>query len=605
MKKDIRRQIPFPRLKRAKIPRYMVFTDTETEQSPDMEGNVQVFKMGWAFLWDTSKPMDDKYVKTYFFTDHVEYCAFFDTLPCGEGDVYVYAHNIFFDLQGAGFFKYMRETGWQADWVYSAGLTYMFRIIKGKEKLFLLSTTNYFDCKLEELGKLIGLKKLEVDFGTSTEEELKTYCYRDTEIIMRAVWYYLDFVKENELGGLAPSKSSQAMKAYRTRFMDKKLFRHNIEEATALEREAYMGGRTEMFKQGQNPEAEYIKLDINSMYPYVMKKYAQPRELVNVMSDEPFDEYVRVLKGYGMIAEVLIDTPEPAFPVRDKGKLMFKTGCFRTVLCTESLKYALSKGYIRQFYRANVYLMDDLFSAYVDYFYELRYKYTKYNLSIMVKLCKYLHNSLYGKFGQKAREDQVLDNDTDIAYKTTRDWDFDNKFWVSITYLMNKIFVKLDDGETNTSMPFISAHITDQARLELWQIMKPLYPGKVYYCDTDSLIIKASDLSLVDHKIDEHELGALKVEGRTDKLYIGGAKNYRFGDDWHIKGIPQKAKEVEPGVYEFESFQSQVACMKEGRETGVKITTMTRHVSLDYDKGIVSPDGWVTPFHCEFSDLQH
>jgi len=590
----------FGTLKGRNIPKSFLFTDTETAAAKDDFDNVQHFRIGWIFTWLSADKAMMKFVTKEFFDDAAMYNTYIESFALKHQSITVIGHNIFFDLQCTGFFKYFTDHGWQLDWLYDKGLTYILRIVKDKSKIMIISSTNYYDCSLAELGDMIGVKKIEIDLKKARGLKLKRYCKRDTEIVCKAIWYYLQFIRDNDLGRMALTKSSQALIAYRTRFMDKKIYKHTEPEAFDIERKAYFGGRTEAYRIGEVTGPEFLYIDFNSMYPHVMRKYKYPVKMVMLIDSEPDRKYTEFLDRYGLIAEVDLDTPEPAFAVRYNNKLVFPTGSFRTFLCSEGLKYAQSKGYIKKFIRGAFYQMDDIFSTYVDYFSDLRGKYQADENKVMTKLCKYMHNTLYGKWAEREIVSDMAEDPAGSQYNRKEIWDAVNGgFWTE-THFMNQVIVQHYEGEGSHSMPAIAAHITENARLELWKFIQAVGPARVLYCDTDSVIIHARDLHRVKKYIHPTDMGAVKIQDRFRELGIAGAKNYRTDKFKHIKGIPKTAEEIFPGVFRYDSFQRQAACLKDARISGVKITSVTRELKHQYNKGVVHANGTVTPLHFTF-----
>ena len=590
----------FKPLKSTIIPKIFLFTDTETAAKKDDPDNVHHFQIGWIFVWKSADPAMMKYVRDEFFDNAGIYNAYIESFALQHHSIEIIGHNIFFDLQCAGFFKYFTDQGWQLEWLYDKGLTYILRIVKDKDKIMIISSTNYFDCSLRDLGDMIGVKKFDVDVKKVRGKKLKDYCYRDAEIVCKGIWYYIQFIKDNDLGRMALTKSSQALVAYRTRFMDKKIYKHSEDGAFDIERSAYFGGRTEAFFIGKAKGSEFLYIDFNSMYPYVMSKYKYPTKMVMLIDHEPDRKYTEFMDRYGLIAEVDLDTPEPAFAVRYKSKLIFPTGQFRTFLCSEGLKYAASKGYIKRFIRGAFYQMDDIFTSYVNFFSDLRAKYQADNNKVMTKLCKYMHNTLYGKWAEREIVTDMMDNPKHGEYIRKEIWDaVHGGFWIE-THFMNQVIMQHYEGEGSHSMPAIAAHITENARMELWKLIQTLGRDKVLYCDTDSIIIHAADLPNIKKWIHPTDLGAVKIQERFGELRIDGAKNYRTDKFKHIKGIPEKAEEIAPGVFRFDSFQRQAACLKDSRISGVRITSVTRELKHKYNKGVVHKDGHVTPLHFTF-----
>lgn len=158
------------------------------------------------------------------------------------------------------------------------------------------------------------------------------------------------------------------------------------------------------------------------------------------------------------------------------------------------------------------------------------------------------------------------------------------------------------EGESKNSNVAIAAHITENARFLLWDLIKQVGTDRVLYCDTDSIKIRRSDLKLVTSPRSKVTLGALKVESTSKKLYIEGAKNYRTEKGRSIKGIPESAKELSPGVFSYRWFAGQITHLRKNIPVGARVEDVTRTLSAEYTKGVIQSDGRVLPFQFESDD---
>ncbi|GAI96542.1 unnamed protein product [marine sediment metagenome] len=91
-------------------------------------------------------------------------------------------------------------------------------------------------------------------------------------------------------------------------------------------------------------------------------------------------------------------------------------------------------------------------------------------------------------------------------------------------------------------------------------------------------------------------MGYLKVENESYSLRLDGAKNYRTEYGRKIKGIPKKAIEVRPGVFQYTSFWSQTLHLRSKQIIGARVTQKVRILKHTYDKGKVLKSGRVIPF---------
>jgi hypothetical protein len=578
------------------VPGRWIFFDSETHTEVINGFDSERFTLGWTCYWDRWSRYWPGYFEWKFWENEEDVCRYIHDM-CSKGkQIHLVGHNIFFDLQACGFFMYFTHWKWKLDFIYDKGMTYILRCRRQGKVLTILSTTNWFDASLEKLGEKIGLPKGKIDFDKATRHELKQYCRRDVEILVHAVMYYINFLRKNDLGKLSITKASQAFSSYRYRFMQHKIMIHKEPGVTNLERKAYTGGRVECFRLGEQKGGPFLALDVNSMYPYVMQKYEYPWELVSYNTRFDINRYKDITKSHCVVAEVDIDTPEPAFAIKEKGKTIFPVGNFQCCLCTEGFKYALERGYIKKITRSAVYRKADLFTAYVEFFHKLRHNYKSEENDIMELLCKYMENALYGKFGQKSVIREEYDEFTGREYWKEEVVNIDTGELTIMTKLMNKLIVAYSECEGDNAFPALAAHITENARMELWDLINHIGTDKVLYCDTDSVWIPQSNLEDVNWPINDHVLGALKIQHRTGRLYLGGAKNYRTDRERHIKGIPEEAKEIEPNVFRYPVFRRQDTHLRQGQIVGCQVDTMERTVSFTYDKGVVHPDGRVTPF---------
>lgn len=535
-------------------------------------------------------------VRWRYHNDTLEICRYIDSLVNDKTCLWIFGHNVYFDLQASDFFHYFTKWGWILEFTYDQGLTYILVIRKGKRCFKILSTTNFFPVSLKKLGELIDLPKIWVDLKTSSRDELSTYCRRDVEIVKYAMEYWWGFLDAHDLGNFALTRASQALTAFRHRFMDTDICINGEEDVKEWERQAYFGGRTECFRVGEIRGGPFVTLDVNSMYPYVMREKEYPVRFLSWSDDPRMDVLDRNLERYCVVARVEIDTDEPAYAVMKDQKLIFPTGRFETWVCTEGLKYARKKGHIRKIFEIAYYEKDYLFEDYVDFFIGLKNRYGQENNPIMREMVKTLLNSLYGKFGQKK---PIMEEETDITYDGY--WrediaDLVTGEMITVTKLFNKRYATRGHTAARKSFPAIAAHVTEYARFHLWRMIRSIGEDKVLYCDTDSVKVKKKELATLKIQLDDYALGALKNEGETEKLIIHGPKDYETEKGWKAKGVPQKAEKVGDGEYKYQEFMRQSTHLRQGVDRYYIVRDRYKVLERKYSKGVVQPDGRVIPF---------
>jgi hypothetical protein len=576
-------------------PTNLLFIDTETKIKKKENEEHHRMDFAWTcYLKQRRGARPDTEVWKYW-TDTERLWRYVERLATNKTVLYVFGHNVFFDLQASDFFYYFTRWGWVLDFFYDKGMTYMLFIHKDKKRIKCLSTTNYYPVSLEELGKMLGLPKLEVDFETTPRDELIEYCRRDVEICKATMLHYLDFIDKHDLGRFSGSRASQAMAAYRHRFMKKKIYIHEDEEVQEFERKAYYGGRCECGELGEIKGGPFVSLDINSMYPFVMKTFQYPVKLLDYFEYPDLDQLQNILKKYCVVAHCWLSTDEPAYAVKRFQKIIFPVGDFQAYLCTQGVKYALEQGHLRDVIEMYVYEKASIFVEYVDYFYDLRQQYKKQGNAIMARIAKDFLNSLYGKWAQRQ---PVIEEETAITfdgYFREETPDLVTGETEIVTKLMNKITIQYGTMPARNSFVAIAAHVTEYARFHLWNIMKGIGFDRVLYCDTDSVKIRKRDLKHVKHKIDQHELGALKLEEEFEYFKIHGPKDYETENTVKVKGVPGHAEKIDESVYKYTAFSRQETHLRRQITRYFIAQPTVKVLKRTYTKGKVLKSGKVVP----------
>jgi len=171
-----------------------------------------------------------------------------------------------------------------------------------------------------------------------------------------------------------------------------------------------------------------------------------------------------------------------------------------------------------------------------------------------------------------------------------------HKFTTHQVFFGHETYTAQGEGEGFNSMPAISAHVTDYARLYLWKLISEAGLTNCFYCDTDSIIVNKTGLKNLRSKLHYDQLGMLKIEGQARRVILRGAKHYTFGSDTKIKGIKRGTKKNKDGSYTYIHFPGFFEEMHKGLKEDYRIESQTKRLTGVYDKGVVTASGQVKPF---------
>lgn len=580
----------------APMPEELVVFDTETiERTLDDSTVEHVLAFGWACRSRLSSKGNWCKPEWFRFEDPRDLWVWLEKRCRSKKTLHIYCHNANFDWQTTSMCQLLPELGWQCDMAIIEDPPNYFRWRKDSKTLKLLDSTNYWYVSLAKLGERLGLPKLDMPGDWQNKEQADTYCKRDCEILLRALQEWIAWLTKHDFGGLSISLASQAFTAYRHRFMDNPIFIDTNDDSHELARAAYYGGRTEAWTIGRELNNLY-GVDINSMYPHVMRECECPTRLHGVYRRVTLRELERWSRKYCIIAHVTVTTEEPIYPQRVKNGLVFPVGTFDTVLSTPELVHALRHGHIEHCSMASVYDKARLFTRFVDEIYALRREAMEANDEFQVWVGKYMLNRCYGKFGQRGGHEEIIGRTDDLSLRVEDEIDLDTGKRYRIRYIAGLIMSRSLDEESKYSHPAIAAHVTAYARMLLWSMIKQAGESNVHYMDTDSLHVTRTGLRNLRSRLDEHKLGYLKVEKRIDRAIYYGPKDYELDGVRTIKGVRANAREVERGVFEQQQWVSLRGSAASNWSGGPLVRDVRKSYRRVYRKGVVSDSGRVKPF---------
>lgn len=603
------------------FPQRLIIVDTEawTEKNRWKDGFKQKLRMGYAIYcrfvrgaWSQGEP--------FFFTTIQEFHAWLDEHLLSETGtrVWLIAHHMSYDWATLGLDGYFGRTAvWRAPTIDSLQNPCLFKVqsVEGKHGVLVMSTTNWYKESLEALAKSFGLVKLkhpkEGEWDSWPDEEMRPYCLNDCTILTAIVLKHIQNVVDNDLGTVKATAAGQAMASVFHRFTDfqdktKVPYVHQEPRTTKLEMDSYRGGRTECFRLG-SWEGIY-GLDVNSMYPAQYDKFLPVKPLfshpirLGERQDLPLDDAF-------VIARCLVDLKQPALSYRrEDGALINPVGHLNMSLTSAEItmvQHDSSIGSIKEVEEYMAYKQFPILKAFKDYFYPLKVN----GDLVQSKHAKTSLNACYGKWAEHQREEFIdctdMPGSDDLALMMVREGTLRKEFSDGFLYtlkgnrLMRQHAGKLNRGElTENAIPSIASAVTSYARCMLWSQGISIAGDQALYTDTDSLFVFPEGLEVMREKgfCDQTALGKWKVDKGPFHLDLYGPKFYRIDGKLKCKGVPQNAEEIETDVFEYEQLSTGLSRLRSGVADGVPVKKLIKHMSREYKKGIVQPDGTIKPF---------
>ncbi len=577
------------------IPRHFIFVDTETTVVEDSKGNKeQHFRLGWLCYYSRAYGRHIEQ-EEWCYLDNIGSFWDFAFAHCEPKQrLWIIARNIVFDFTILRGWENLRKEGYKLKFFHNNGVSCIVTVRKGNKSMVFLDSMNWFTESLAKTGERIGIPKMKIDFDTCTKQELKLYCRNDVLIDYENFKQFIAFLVGNTISRLCYTIASTAMASYMLRHYNTDIYIHNNAEAIKLERDSYKGARCECFFIGEPDHESFYVLDVNSLYPFIMRNNPYPVKYKTIPRKSTPKSLRRYIRNYSIIAKVMVETDEPVYAVR-RERTLFPIGTFETTLTTPELDYALTHGHIKEVYDCVIYEQANIFESYVDSMYSLRQDFKSSGVTVYEVLCKKLMNSLYGKWGQKAENWVKIADCPNEPDREELLFTYESNKVMRLRYLLGELFELKSYGEAYNSFPAIASHACGFARMYLWSLMQLAGHGNYYYCDTDSLIVNDEGMDNLTPILHDTKLGFMKHEETTHKLIIHGLKDYEKDSKTVIKGIRRNAVKVSEGVYKQEQWSSFKGLLHSGDINTYTVKTVTKHLSRKYTKGIVLDSGVVEP----------
>lgn len=486
--------------------------------------------------------------------------------------------------------------------------------------LLFCDVLNYHNGAFADLAIMTGTEEIpEPDPWGNINEQVRYLKHRAGVI---SGWFErtINVVRSLSLGPFATTLAKQSWNGWRTTLSEKTVLVHDDQRALDLERQAYFGGRSECYRLGR-VETPIYHLDFNSCYPAVMAENKMPICLARVQPTARTEELKELCLDARVIARIRINSKDHTYPVRQAGRVLFCRGKFVTTLCGPELLEACMFDEVEKVYELAVYHRADIFSEYVSKLYKARLAAKLSGLTVEAAYCKYLLDSLYGKFGQKRNcwTDSPAD-DWRQAWGEASEHNNDNGMSSLVRFVgwkaerttpLLRSAREFDPAigltqeyhyplwaEHRDSCPAIAAYITSLARVKLMDAVEVAGVGNTYYVDQDSLMVNQEGYELLGEygEIDQHKLGKLKLEAEYQWVSIHGIKAYETDLGCVLSGLPADSVRLESGAYVWQQTDRMQSIIGQSPEGELRSSERRVWRPWHYQHGTVLPDGRVEPY---------
>lgn len=485
--------------------------------------------------------------------------------------------------------------------------------------IHVVDSRNYVEASPEEMAAELGQAAAVRPGELGQADDWYRYLRGRVSIVRDYITQMMLWHERNDLGHWRHTGASNAFASYRHRFMDAKLLVHDCEYALEREREALAGGEIRLFrvgevlpylasgrddraneKRGKRPVhyGPVYHLDVNSLYPAMMRQHLYPRQLLTWKRPGELADLRAWSADLELLARVRVVSPQEAFPVLHDNERYHATGDFWTTLCGPDLARALEHHCIREVDGICAYYRGRPFTRFVDWFHQERLSHLHGERPVQAAYAKHMMNALAGKFAQRRPKwDFVHHPDPLLRWGTWPEVNADTM--TARVYRAIAGYVQLEQApeEGLESMPAITAWVTAYGRDYMRSVVKHVGAQHCFYQSTDALFVDEEGYARMRPFLETHpgELGKFRLVGRADSAEFRGHHDYTFGGCDVIAGVMSDAERV--GLRTVQQWESPTLRTILTHEPGGFLRLRQIVVKLGdlHPKGRIQHDGSVLP----------
>lgn len=604
--------------KQTRTPARLYVLDTETK--PVAEGDREVYALRlWASAF-IDRAQHGARTHLWRWSDGTTargLAASIDRAARKHGSLWVYAHNLGFDLATTRLPEHLITLGWTVGDFALSGDTPWMKLRKGHNVLTMCDSVSLWRVPLSELAELLGTPKPPLPADDDLRRAWLRRCRADVSVLARALCQAMDWFDTAGPGTWSLSGPATGWAGMKARIPAKTVVIDPDEDARALDRTAMYGGRRQVWRVGTFRGRRYLELDIVAAYPSVAGFLPVPTARGVRFGHVPLDHKIWDDETVGMLAACTVECDTPRYPLEYGGVKFYPTGRFRTVLAGPELAEARRRGELVSVGAGQAHRVAPVLAEWSRWLASVRDGGTSRAPDVVRLAARAWGRTVIGRWGTHSWSRTELGPAPDGRWRyepgvvaetgaPAGTVDLGGRRW----------WCEQGDGAYD-AYPAVTAWIESAVRVALSRLIEAAGPGCVVQCNTDGMIVSASALGTragggtlrPPGRLSGAERTAwcvnalslaiaplrVAVKRSTTNLTVLGPQHVIISGQRKLSGIPADAEQDESLAYTFRSWPGLTWQLQEGDERGYTRPLVVRRVDGPYPAGWVLDDGTVWP----------
>lgn len=560
-----------------RMPPRMVALDTESMSTYDDETEVQTWRVGCAIRWRTDTTASNHKEARVFDTPESFWSWVSDYCRKGTRTV-VWAHNLGYDIRTSRMFEILPTLGYHLEWCNLDRNVSSATWRSDHGTIVLADTWTWIPLPLKVIAGQVGMVKYDMPAGKAPSADWAKYCMQDCEILHNVVASLVSFIRSEHLGNWQPTGAGMAYATWRHKFLQHKVLAHDDVRAIDAEREAMHTGRAEAWRHGKIHNEKWTEVDLRNAYVTIAATCDLPRKINLHHGSMSTGAYRRLRERFAVLARVRIHTSVPCVPYKSANRHVWPVGEFDTWLWDKEIDLAFSVGAQVEIKEAYSYVRAPILGEWAMWVLSILHSDDTVCGNIARTYIKHCSRALIGRLSLRVPSWEYFGANPEGITGITHVRLVDEKRNTRMLHVGDDTLIETAREEGKDSLPMVTGYIMSTCRTMLWEAMEVAGFDNLAHVDTDSVLCNSIGLgNLRDHYGDSFS-SQWAIKGTYTDLEIFGPRAYYRDRQRVTAGIPGKATEAAPGVYEGQRW-SAVASELEAFHAGqVTITAATWHL---------------------------
>jgi hypothetical protein len=509
--------------------------------------------------------------------------------------VWVYAHNLHFDLCTTGLVGELIALGWQVTDFAVDSQTPFIRFERGGQHLTVCDSWSWLTHKLEDIGHAVGAVKPPLPSESDDPAVWLARCHADVTILSRAMLALMAWWDDNALGRWSITGGTAGWNVMRHIPTGRRILVDPDSAKVAADRLAIYGGRRGQWRAGKLPVGRYAELDLERAYTTVCKDFPLPCERMVSFDSLPVNHPWVTSDRYGIVAQVTLETDTARWPVRIDGRVWYPVGRYTTVLAGPEIAEAANLGALCAIGPGHMHRLGYALRPWALWCLTCQADTTGAVPEVAKMVLRHWGRAVIGKWAQRGFERIQLGAAPTRGWGFIDGWNHHAGVKASIVDFGGTRWQVSASGEADNAYPAILAFIESHVRVALGRAIDAIGFHSMAFCDTDGMIVNCSDPLLLGHAVRAAEPFLLREKRAYRHVEILGPQHAVLDGRRRFAGVPASAEALPDGQLGARLWPKLAWQMSHGRAGTYVRPHQCYRIGGTYAPGWVLVDGSVRP----------